>query len=84
MTLRGCINNTASSSYICSFYVMKKWQYTITGFVKKAYYAYFSMKLGDQEKKWALHKVCHICIEHLQKWTQDKIKSLPFAIRMVW
>lgn len=42
------------------------------------------MKLGDQEKKWAPHIVCHTCVEHLWKWTQGKIKSLPFAIPMVW
>lgn len=84
MASRGCINNPNSFCYICGEYVVKKRQRNITDFVKKAYYAYFGMKLGDQEKKWAPHIVCHTCVEHLRKWTQGKIKSLPFAIPMVW
>ena len=27
---------------------------------------YFDIKLGDQDKKWATHTVCHICEESLQ------------------
>ena len=39
----------------------------ITDFVKKAYLAYFEVKLGDQDKKWAPHKVCGACVATLRK-----------------
>lgn len=62
----------------------QKRQRSITDFVKKAYYPYFGWKLGDQEKNWAPYIVCHTRDEYSQKWTQGKIKSLPFAIPIVW
>lgn len=34
-------------------------------FVKSANFAYFDIKLGDQDKSWAPHKACTICIERL-------------------
>jgi hypothetical protein len=52
--------------------------------VRKAYYAYFGMKLGIQDKSWAPHKVCCVCVEELRQWTQGKMKSLPFGIPMIW
>ena len=41
------------------------------------------MKLGDEEKKWVQLIVCHTFVEDLRKWTQGKIKSLPFAISII-
>ncbi|GFW26833.1 uncharacterized protein TNCV_1376761 [Trichonephila clavipes] len=32
------------------------------------YLAYFSIKLGDQDKPWALHVVCSVCVEELRQW----------------
>lgn len=52
--------------------------------MKRAYRAYFGILLGDQDKKWAPHIVCHNCEEMLRGWTKQKVKSLPFAIPMVW
>ena len=42
------------------------------------------MKLGDQDKKWALHAVCKPCVEHLKEWTKGNRKGLKFGILMVW
>ena len=42
------------------------------------------IKLGDQDKTWALHKVCRSCIESLRRWSNGKRKSLAFVIPMVW
>jgi hypothetical protein len=54
--------------------MIKKLQRNITGFVRKVYYAYFSVKLGDQNKSWAAHKVCYVCVEDLRKWSKGKRK----------
>ena len=37
----------------------------IMDFVKQSYFAYFEVKLGDQDKPWAPHKVCKTCVENL-------------------
>lgn len=50
----------------------------------RAYRAYFEIPLGDQEKKWAPHIVCHNCEEMLRDWTKGKRKGLPFGVPMVW
>jgi len=55
----------------------------ITPLVKNAHHAYFEMKLGDQDKKWAPHIVCCTCYKNLTQWLKGKSK-MPFTIRMVW
>lgn len=61
-----------------------KQQLNITDFVKKVYFAYFDLKLGDQDKVWAPHKVCKRCVEDLRNWSRDKKKAFRYAIPMVW
>ncbi len=56
----------------------------ISEFVKYAYFAYFKVMLGDQDKAWAPHIVCKQCVEHLRQWTKNDRKSLRFGIPMVW
>ncbi|KAI6650030.1 hypothetical protein LOD99_6245 [Oopsacas minuta] len=56
----------------------------ITYFVDRAYHAYFKVKLGDQDKSWAPHKVCKSCVELLRSWSKGKEKHLPFGIPMIW
>ena len=56
----------------------------ITAFVKKAYYCYFGVKLGDQDKAFAPHVSCKTCVENLRDWENEKRKSMPFAVPMVW
>ena len=53
-------------------------------FIQKAYHAYFSVQLGDQEKPWAPHVVYKTCVEHLRQWTQGSRKALKFGIPMIW
>jgi len=31
----------------------------------KLYFDYFGMRLGDQDKNWAPHTVCSICLEEV-------------------
>ncbi|GFX88644.1 uncharacterized protein TNCV_2660551 [Trichonephila clavipes] len=47
------------------------------------YFAYFGIKLGDQDKSWATHVVCCVCVEELRQWFQGK-KSFRFAVPMIW
>ena len=58
---RGCVNSPDSFCFICGEYTVKKRQRNISAFIKKVYFAYFSLKLGDQDKPWAPHKVCKTC-----------------------
>lgn len=42
------------------------------------------MKLGDQEKPWAPHKVCKKCVESLWRWTKGTREKMSFGIPVVW
>ena len=40
----------------------KEHRFNVRDFTKSAYEAYFGMKLGDQDKQWAPHKVYKIAL----------------------
>lgn len=42
------------------------------------------MKIGDQDKKWAPHKICEQCVESLRMWTKGTRDKLSFSIPMIW
>ncbi|GBN18850.1 hypothetical protein AVEN_188287-1 [Araneus ventricosus] len=84
MATRGCSNDPNKFCYICGELTIKKQQRNVTDFVKKLYFAYFGVKLGDQDKSWAPHNVCCICAEELKQWLSGKQKSLCFGIPMIW
>ena len=42
------------------------------------------MKLGDQDKTWAPHKVCSVCVEGLRQWTKGTKQSFSFGVPMIW
>jgi hypothetical protein len=50
MATRGHLNSPDNFCYSCEDFVINKQQRNITEFVKKVYYAYFGVKLGDQGK----------------------------------
>ena len=81
---RHCKNNPDNFCYICGEYIFSGNGVPISNFLKMAYFSYFKMKLGDQDKKWAPHKSCINCNKYLRLWTQGKKKSLKFGIPMVW
>ena len=83
-TRRQCVNNPDTFCYICGYFTLSRQRRNITMFVRRAYKAYFGLTLGDQEKKWAPHIVCHNCEEMLRDWTKGKRKGLPFGIPMTW
>jgi hypothetical protein len=64
--------------------MIKKQQRSIKGFVIKVYCAYFGVRLGCQDKSWAPHKLCYVCIEDLRKWSKEKKKPFRFGVPMIW
>ena len=70
--------------YICGSFTVSKQRQGITDFVKKAYLAYFEVKVGDQDKNWAPHQVCRTYVENLRQWTKQKRKTIGFAVPMIW
>lgn len=82
-TRRVCVNDPDHFCYICGQFTTKSQRRSISSLLMSAYHAYFAMKLGDQDKKWAPHVVCVSCNLHLTQWLKGKDK-MPFAIPMVW
>lgn len=81
---RKCLHSPDSFCYICGVFLFVKQKMKITDFVKRVYFSYFHVKLGDQDKPWAPHYVCKSCVEGLRNWTKGSRKSMPFGIPMIW
>ena len=81
---RKCKNKADAFCYLFGVYTFPRQRRNIPLFVKRAYKPYFQVPLGDQNKKWAPHIVCHICEEMLRNWTKGKRKGLPFGVPMLW
>ena len=81
---RQCENKPNAFCYICGCFTLIHQRRNITSFVRHPYKAYFGLALGNQDKKWAPHIVCHNCEEMLRDWTKGKRKDLPFRIPMTW
>ena len=80
---RKCKSSPDCFCYVCGQFTVAKQRLQVNDFVKKAYYAYFDMKLGDQDKAWAPHIVCKTCVETLRQWTKGT-KAMSFGIPMIW
>lgn len=83
MATRGCVISPNSFCYICGEFTIKSQQRNISDFVRKVYFAYFKLKLGDQDKPWASHKVCRRCEDH-RLWFKVKKNAFRFGIPMIW
>ena len=81
---RQCRNNPDVFCYFCGEYMMEKYRFNVRDFIKRAYEAYFGMKLGDQDKSWEPNKVCKHYTETLRFWTLRKVSSMRFGVPMVW
>lgn len=84
MAPRGCVISPDYFCFICGEYTVIRQQRNVSDFVKKVYFAYFKLKLGDQDKAWAPHKVCRRCEEDLRLWFNGKKTSFRFGIPMIW
>ena len=58
---RKCVNNPDNFCYICREVRFASRKCLITPTIKKAYYLYFSCKVGDQDKKLTPHVCCTVC-----------------------
>lgn len=81
---RKCKNDPNRFCYICGQVTLSDWKSPITNFVKNSYHAYFGVKLGDQDKAFAPHICCKMCVTSLRRWSKGKQKCLPFCVPMVW
>ena len=64
--------------------MMTKYCFNVRDFTKRAYEAYFGMKLGEQDKSWTPPKVCKQCTETLRFWTQGRARSMRCGVFTVW
>lgn len=64
---RSCINHPYVFCYVCSEYTFKENKKSIFDFVKRAYFGYFDVGIGDQDKVWAPYIVFKTCTEHLRQ-----------------
>ena len=69
---------------LCGDFVVKKYKRNVNGFVKKEYFAYFSIEINNQDKCWVPHKVCKVCVENLRKWHKKEKKAFKVAVPIVW
>jgi hypothetical protein len=79
-----CLQSPQKFCYICGSYVFDSKLRQIDSFVKKLYFSYFQLKVGDQDKSFAPHIACNTCVEGLRYWYDGKRKAMPFAILMQW
>ena len=80
---RKCLNSPDSFCYICGSFSAPSQRKDISDFVKRAYLAYFKIRLGDQDKSWAPHQACKTCMEHLRQWTKGTRDGLKFGIPVI-
>ena len=81
---RKCYNNPNKFCYICGRFMFKGDERSITPRVKTLNYAYFKMKLGDEDKIFAPHKICAKCLSNLSLWSVGKLKRMAFSTPMSW
>ena len=81
---RQCLSNPDVFCHICGEHIIEKYRFNVGNFTRRAYKAYFGMKLGEQGKSWVPDKVCKHCTETLRFWTQSKVSSMRFGVSMVW
>ena len=83
---RQCRNHPNVFCYICGESVLEKYHFNARDFTKKAYKAYFGIKLGDQEKSWTPHKVSKTSASNAQKHCAfgPKVKFVPCGSGFLW
>jgi hypothetical protein len=63
--------------------MIKKHQRNITGFIRKVYYDYFGVNLGDQDESWVPHKLCYVWVEDLRKWYKGGETKFGFGVPVI-
>ena len=78
-----CQNNPDVFCYICGEYMMVEYRFNMKDFTNRAYEAYFGMKLGNQDKFWASHKMCKHCTATLHSFGPNA-KSVRCDLGFLW
>ena len=81
---RKCKNSPDRFCYVCGKVTFSDQQCTISTLVKSLYSAYFGIRLGDQDKSFALHICCKACVIALRRWNEGTANCLSFDVPMVW
>jgi hypothetical protein len=81
---RNCVNSPDSFCYICGEVTFSARKPPLTPMLKKAYEYLFGCKVGDQDKKLAPHVCCVSCATNLREWLNNKGRSMPFALSIIW
>ena len=84
MQRKNCNINPFKFCYICGHYMFVDQSQAITFFCKKVLLLLFGIKLGDQNKSCASHKVCISCVSSLKNWSMGRRNSVSFRVPMVW
>jgi len=71
--------------YICGLFTPSNKSRPITNLIKERYNAYFyPVKLGDQDKPYAPHRICFNCANILSKWSSNGKVYFSFDWPMSW
>lgn len=81
--LRTCINSFSDFCYCCGEYAGANGPLLSPAF-RDAYFKYFNLRVGDQDKPWAPHQACRRCYSLLSDWAAGGRKSLPFCVPVQW
>ena len=78
-----CKNKHDSFCHVCGCYTLPHQKRNITLFVKHTYKAYFQIPLGDQDKKWSSHIMCHKCEEILCNRQKENVRDCLFELLFI-
>ena len=81
---RKCCNDPDIFCYICGCFTISSQKRNINSFIKRIYFAYFGVPLGDQDKGWAPHQACTMCAKTSRSLSQGKNAKVKFGVPMVW
>ena len=87
MALRKCRHSADAFCYVCGEFIKtraKKYSVSTSKKMTKAYFLYFGMPVGDQDKIWAPHFSCELCTKSLERWLRGQQKKMLFAIPRIW
>ena len=59
-----------SSGFLCGDLTFNVQRRGLTPLLKKCCELYFGYKVGDQDKNWAPHICCLICVKRLTDWAK--------------
>jgi hypothetical protein len=78
-----CVTCSYNFCLMCEWLIFKFQGWNFTSLTKKAYKLYFGCNVGDQDKTWAPHFWCIICLRLLTSWLKGS-RSVPFIIPIKW